>query len=68
MQDLPLSCESRQAVTGVVCVGAVPSIKAAVIPPGTNAGRRRQPRKSLQINKQCQSQLVVHWYNETIEI
>lgn len=51
MHVLPLSCETRQAVTGVVCFRAVPSVKAAVVPSCTSAGGYRQLRKSEEIRE-----------------
>lgn len=48
MHVLPLSRETRQAVTGAVSFRAVPSIKAAVVPSCTHACRLRQLRKSEQ--------------------
>lgn len=48
--NLPPSCETGQADTGVVFSGAAPSIKAAVVPSCTHTSSKRQLRKPKQKN------------------
>lgn len=45
LRVLPLPGESRQAVAAVVCLGAVPSVEAAVVPSRARAGGDGELRK-----------------------